>query len=80
MSLKSGAAMIAKFLMWVLKKLHNPTKDLIVLTSVGGLASLIAFNLFFHGLIPSGVSVKPRYETSVFPKKHLSKLIFRLCE
>ncbi len=79
MSLKSGAAMIAKFLMWVLKKLHNPTKDLMVLTSVGGLASLMAFNLFFPGLIPSGKSVKPRYETSLLPKKHLSKLIFRLC-
>ena len=60
MSLKRGAAMMAKFLMCVQKKLHRLTKDLIVLTSVGGLASLIAFNLFLPGLMPSGVSVKPR--------------------
>ncbi len=52
--------MMAKFFMCVRKKLHKPTKDRIVLTSVGGLASLIAFNLFFPGLMPSGVSVKPR--------------------
>ncbi len=60
MSLKRGAAMMVKFLMCVRKKLHRPTKDRIVLTSVGGLASLIAFNLFFPGLMPSGVSVNPR--------------------
>ena len=42
--------MMAKFLMCVRKKLHNPTKDRMVLTSVGGLASLIAFNLFFSRL------------------------------
>jgi hypothetical protein len=52
--------MIANFFICVLKKLHKPTKEQIVLTSVGGLASLIAFNLFFPGLIPSGVKVKPR--------------------
>jgi hypothetical protein len=34
--------------MLVRKKLHNPTKDLIALLSLGGLASLIAFSLFFH--------------------------------
>ena len=37
-SLKSGAATMAKFLMWVLKKLQRPTKDRIVLTSSGTLA------------------------------------------
>ena len=79
-SLNRGAAMMAKFLMCVRKKLHRPTNEWIVLTSVGGLASFMAFNLFFPGLIPSGVSVKPRYETSLLPKKHLSRLIFRLCE
>jgi hypothetical protein len=47
-NLKSGAAMIAKFLMCVLKKLQRPTKDLIVLTSVGGFAFLIALSLFFQ--------------------------------
>jgi hypothetical protein len=52
--------MIAKFLMWVQKKLHYPTNDLIVFTSVGGLASFMAFSLFLPGLIPSGVSVKPK--------------------
>ncbi len=52
--------MMAKFLMCVWKKLHRPTNDRMVLTSVGGLASLIAFNLFFPGFIPSGVRVKPR--------------------
>ena len=59
-SLNRGAAMMAKFLMCVRKKLHRPMKDQIVLTSVGGLASLIAFNLFFPGLILAGVKVKPR--------------------
>jgi hypothetical protein len=38
MSLNSGAAMTAKSLIWVRKKLHNPTKDLMVLTSAGALA------------------------------------------
>jgi hypothetical protein len=52
--------MIAKLFMWVQKKLYNVTKDLIVLTPVGGFASLIAFNLFFPGLMPSGVSLNPR--------------------
>ncbi len=54
------AAIMAKFFICVLKKLQSPTKDRIVFTSVGGLASLIAFSLFFPGLIPAGVSVKPR--------------------
>ncbi len=38
----------------------NPTKDLIGLISVGGFESLIAFNLFFPGLMSSGVRVNPR--------------------
>ncbi len=50
-SLKSGAATMAKFLMWVRKKLHRPTKDLIVLTSAGVFAVSIAFSLFLPGLI-----------------------------
>jgi hypothetical protein len=37
-NLNSGAAIIAKFLMCVLKKLHSPTKDRMVLTSVVGFA------------------------------------------
>ncbi len=61
MSLNNGAAIRAKSLMCVLKKLHRPTKDQIVLISVGGLASLMALSLFFPSLIPSGVSVKPRF-------------------
>jgi hypothetical protein len=36
--------MIAKFLMCVLKKFHKPMRERIVLTSVSGLAFLIAFN------------------------------------
>ncbi len=59
-SLNKGAAMIAKFLMWVRKKLQRPTKDLIVLTSAGILAVSMAFSLFLPGLIPSGVRVNPR--------------------
>ncbi len=51
----------------------------IVLPSVGGFGSLMAFSLFLPGLIPSGVSVKPRYENSLLPKKHVSKFIFKLC-
>ena len=57
---KSGAAMMAKSLMCVLKKLHSPTKDLTILIMVGGLASLMACSLFCPGLMPSGVKVKPR--------------------
>ena len=38
----SGAAIIAKSFMCVLKKLQSPTKDLTILIVVGGLASLIA--------------------------------------
>jgi hypothetical protein len=52
--------MIAKFLMCVLKKLQRPTKDLIVFTSVGGLAFLIALGLFLPGLMLAGVNIKPR--------------------
>ncbi len=59
-SLKSGAATMAKFLMWVRKKLHRPTKDLIVLASVRVFTVSIAFSLFLPGLIPSGVSVNLR--------------------
>ncbi len=62
------------------KKLHRPTKERIVLMSVGGLAFFMAFSLFLPGFIPAGVRVKPRYDTSLFPKKHLSRFIFRLCE
>ncbi len=49
--------MIAKFLMWVRKKLQRPTKDLIVLTLAGNLAVSMAFSLFLPGLIPSSVRV-----------------------
>jgi len=59
-SLNSGPVMTAKSLMCVRKKLHRPTKDRSVLTSLGGLAVWIALILFFLGLIPSGVKVKPR--------------------
>jgi hypothetical protein len=37
-SLKSGVAMTAKSLMCIGKKLHSPTKEQIVLTSLGALA------------------------------------------
>ena len=63
--------MIAKILMRVLKNLHSPMIEQMVLTSVAGFASLMVLSLFFPGFIPSGVSVKPRYETSLLPKKHL---------
>ncbi len=53
--------MSAKSLMCVQKKLHKPMKDRMVLMSVGRLASLIAFSLFFPGFIPFGVSVNPRF-------------------
>jgi hypothetical protein len=56
--LNSGAAIIAKFLMRVLKKLHSPTKDRIGLISVGGFAFLMAFNLLLPGLMPAGVKSK----------------------
>ena len=72
-----GAVISAKSLMCVLKKLHRPMKDRIVLISVGGLASLMALSLFLPGLIPSGVRVKPRYETSLFPNTHFYRLILR---
>jgi hypothetical protein len=72
--------MMAKFFVCVQKKLHSLTNDQIVLMSVGGFASLIALSLFFLSLIPSGVSVKPKYDTYLLPKKHLSRLILRLCE
>ncbi len=77
MSLNNGAAITAKSLMCVQKKLHNPTKVQIVLTSLGAFAVWIALSLFFPGLIPSGVRVKPRYETSLFLMMHLSRLILR---
>ena len=35
-------------------------KDLTVFMSVGGVASLIAFNLSLPGAIPFGVKTKPR--------------------
>ncbi len=63
-----GAAIIAKIFICVLKKLQSPMKEQIVFTSVGGLTSLITLNLFFLGLIPAGVSVNPRKDTSLFPK------------
>ena len=59
-SLNNGAAIIAKSLMWVRKKLQRPTNDLMVLTSVGALAVSMAFSLFLPGLIPSGIRVNPR--------------------
>jgi hypothetical protein len=37
----------------------------------------MAFSLLCLGLMPSGLRVNPRYETSLLPKKHLSKLILR---
>jgi hypothetical protein len=48
---------IAKFWIWFWKKLHNPTKEQIDLTSAGALASLIAFSLASPGLMPCGVRV-----------------------
>jgi hypothetical protein len=56
-TLNSGAAMVAKSLMCVLKKLHNPTKDLTILIVVGGLASLMACSLFLPD-IGSDISIK----------------------
>ncbi len=76
-SQNSGAAMSVKFLTWVHKKLKGLTNEGIVLMYVGGLASLIAFSLFLLGLIPSRVRGKLRYETSLFPKMHFSKLIIK---
>ncbi len=76
-SQNNGAAITAKSLMCIRKKLHNLTKERIVLTSLGGLAVWIALSLFFPGLFPSGVSMKPKLDTSLFPKMHLSKLILR---
>ncbi len=57
-TLKSEAAMVAKSLMCIRKKLQRPTND--ILTLVGVSASLIACSLFHPGLIPCGVNVKPR--------------------
>jgi len=51
--LVKGAAMMAKSLMCVQKKLHNPTKDQTILMLVGGCASQIACSLFHPGLMPS---------------------------
>ena len=61
-SLNSGSAMSAKSFNVSSEEIAhpNPTKDQMVLISVGGLASLIAFSLFFPGFIPSGVRVNPR--------------------
>ena len=59
-SLNRGAATMAKFLMWVRKKLQRPTNDRIVLTSAGILAVSMDFSLFLPGLMPSGVRVNPR--------------------
>ncbi len=75
--MNNGAAIRAKSLMCVLKKLHNPTKDQMVLMSVGGLGSFMALSLFFPGLIPSGVRVKTRYDPSLLPNRHFSRLILR---
>ncbi len=68
--------MIAKFLICVLKKLHSPTKERIVLTSVGGFASLIAFNLFLPGLIPSGV----RRWLGALTKRQASRMVINRVE
>jgi hypothetical protein len=76
-TLNRGAAIIAKSLMWVRKKLQRPTKDLTIFMLVGGCASLIACNLFLPGLMPSGDSMNPRYETSLLPKAHLSRFTLR---
>jgi len=56
----NGAAIMAKSLICERKKLHSPKKDLTILTSVGGLASAIAWSLFVPGLTPFGVRTKPR--------------------
>jgi len=71
------AAKIAKSLMWGVKKLQKHMKDWMVLMRVGGFSISIALSLFLPSLIPSGARVKPRYETSLFPKTHFSSLIFR---
>ncbi len=76
-SLNRGAAITAKSLMCVQKKLHSPTKEQIIYTSLGAMALWIALSLFFLGLIPSGVRVKPRFETYLLMKMHLSRLILR---
>ncbi len=49
-SLNNGAAMIAKSLMWVWKKLQRPTNDLMVLTSAKGSGSLDGLQLVLAGL------------------------------
>ncbi len=48
------------FFVSALQKLHNPIKDLTAFISVGGFASLMAFNLSLPGVMPCGVSTKPR--------------------
>ena len=78
-ALFKGSQILLKSLIWVLKKLHNPTKDLISDLEVGILAFSTAFSLSLPGIIPSGVSLKPRYATSLQPKKHFAILILRLC-
>jgi hypothetical protein len=48
-SLNSEAAITAKSLMCILKKLHSPTKEQIVLMSLEALAVWMALSLFFAG-------------------------------
>ncbi len=76
-SRNKGTAINVKSLMCVLKKLHNPMKDLISLISFRGLASLMALSLFFLGLIPSRVCVKPKYKISLFLNTHFYRFISR---
>ena len=59
-ALFSGSQILLKFLMWVLKKLHNPTKDLISSFVVGIFAFSTAFSLSLPGFMPSGVNLNPR--------------------
>ena len=48
-SLNNGAAMIAKSLMWVWKKLQRPTNDLMVLTLAKGSGSLDGLQFILSG-------------------------------
>ncbi len=59
--------MMAKSLMCVWKKLHRPTKEQIILTSVGSLVCLMTLSLFFPGLIPSCVRMHLQKQGSFLP-------------
>ena len=59
-ALFNGSQILAKSLMWVLKKLHRPTNDLISSLEDGILAVSTAFSLSLPGLMPVGVNLNPR--------------------